>query len=159
MLLDCLMQLHMGENSADAVAESQGLGSVAFGFMTFNARKLSRRYHNEAVALAQRTGNPAAFAAHALCFLDFYDGRWDEADANFVQADAIYREAGDLHRAGGAVLTRSMVVDMRGGISLNASLAAGLARDGQDSADPQLTSWGHQVLSHAELATGKGFAP
>ena len=156
MLLDCLMELHVGENSLDTVAQAQGMSSLAFSFMTFNLRGLSRRYHGEAIMLAERTSHPAAiaFASFALGFLDFYDGRWDEADANFAYATMTYRVAGDMHRAGGAVLMRSFICDLRGDIPQLMAMASGSASDGEDSADPQLSSWAYQIRGYAELASG-----
>ena len=156
MFLDCLLELHAGENSHYAVAEARGLSGLAFGFMTFNARRLSRRYHTEAGAIAQRTGNPSAiaFAGHTLGFLDFYDGLWDACDANLGKAATGYREAGDLHRWGGAALMRSFVVYFRGDLALTASMAAELARAGQDADDPQLASWGLLFLGYSGFARG-----
>ena len=156
MLLDCLLQLHVGENSTYVDGEVLGLSSIAFGFMTFDLRAMSRRYHHRASALAQQTGNPStiAFAVHALGFLDFYDGRWDQAEANFSLSAKTYREAGDIHRCGGAKLMHSIVIDLRGGVARNLELANEVARDGTDSADPQLTSWSYQIRGYAELACG-----
>ena len=80
MLLDSLLELHVGESSDHALAEARGLSSVGFGLMTYGVRGLSRRYHQRAVAVAQRSANVSAiaFAWFALGFLDFYDGHWDE---------------------------------------------------------------------------------
>ena len=156
MLLDCLMQLHIGENSQDLVAEAQGLSSLGFGFMTFNLRGLSRRYHLRAAELASRSQHPAAiaFAAHALGFLDFYDGHWDEADAHFVRAASTYRDSGDIHRAGGAILMRALVIHKRGDIALLDALADESIHAGENAADPQLASWGTLIRSYAAMERG-----
>ena len=156
MLLDCLLELHAGELSAYAVAEARGLSSLGFGFMTFDVRGLARRYHVGAGVVARQTENPSAiaFATFAMGFLDFYDGRWDACDENLGKGAADYRDAGDLHRWGGAVLMRSFVVHLRGDLAQMAAMGADLVRAGQDAADPQLTSWGFQVRGYVELAQG-----
>ncbi len=156
MLLDCLLELHAGEKSHYAVAEARGLTSLGFGFMTFDALRLSRRYHVRAAEVAQQTNNPSAiaFAIFAMGFLDLYDGRWDACDANLGKAVTGYRDAGDLHRSGGATLMRSLVVNFRGDLPQTAAMAAELMQSGQDAADPQLASWGFQIRGYAELATG-----
>jgi class 3 adenylate cyclase/tetratricopeptide (TPR) repeat protein len=156
MFLDCLLELRAGEHSAYAVAEARGLSSLGFGFMTFDVRRLARRYHVNARVVAQQTRNPSAiaFAWFAMGFLDFYDGAWDDCDANLGEGASVYREAGDLHRWGGAVLMRSFVVHLRGELAQMAAMAADLIRAGQDAADPQLTSWGFQVRGYVGLAVG-----
>ena len=156
MLLDCLLELRAGEHSTYAVAEARGLSSLGFGFMTFDVRGLSRRYHLRAAVVAEQTSNPSAiaFASFALGFLDFYDGAWDASEANLSQGAAIYREAGDLHRWGGAVLMRALVISFKGDLPQLAATGAELMRAGLDAADPQLTSWGMQVRSYAEIAQG-----
>ena len=55
MLLDSLLELHVGECSTHAMAEARGLSSVGFGLMTLGARRLARRYHHRAMAIAQRS--------------------------------------------------------------------------------------------------------
>jgi class 3 adenylate cyclase/tetratricopeptide (TPR) repeat protein len=156
MLLDCLLELRAGEHSAYTVAEARGLSSLGFGFMTFDVRRLSRRYHVGAGVVARQTENPSAiaFATFAIGFLDFYDGAWDASEANLGRGAAIYLEAGDLHRWGGATLMRSLVTSFRGDLPQLASTGAELMRAGLDAADPQLTSWGIQVRSYAEIARG-----
>ena len=156
MLLDCLLELHAGENSHYAMAEARGLSSLGFGFMTFHALRLSRAYHVRAGEIAQRTNNPSAiaFVTFALGFLDFYDGRWDACDSNLGKAAATYRDAGDLHRSGGATLMRSLVVNFRGDLAQTSAMATELMQAGQDAADPQLASWGLLIRGYAELASG-----
>ncbi len=156
MLLDCLLELHAGEHSAYAVAEARGLSSLGFGFMTFDVRRLSRRYHVSAAVVAQQTNNPSAiaFAWFSMGFLDFYDGAWDASETHLGKGAAIYLEAGDLHRWGGAMLMRSFVVHLRGDLKQMAAMGADLVRAGQDAADPQLTSWGFQVRGYVDMAVG-----
>ncbi len=156
MLLDCLLELHAGERSPFAFAEARGLSALGFGFMTFNARALSRRYHVRAGMIAHSTNNPSAiaFAVFALGFLDFYDGQWDACDLNLGKAETIYRDTGDLHRSGGATLMRSLVVNFRGDLAQTSAMAQDLIRAGQDAADPQLESWGFQIRGYFEIASG-----
>lgn len=156
MLLDCLLELHAGELSSYRVAEARGLSSLGFGFMTFQALGLSRRYHNAARAVAERTDNASAiaFAWFALGFLDYYDGLWDACDRNLNKGGSLYLESGDIHRWGGAMLMRSLVLYFRGDLTQTAALASELLRAGQDSADPQLTSWGYQVQGYPAMACG-----
>ena len=156
MLLDCILELRAGELSHYAVAEARGLSSLGFGFMTYDIRKLARRYHQRAGAIAQQTSNPSAmaFAIFSLGFLDFYDASWDAADTHLARGATIYREAGDLHRWGGAMLMRGMVLSFRGDLPQLASMGAELIRAGLDAADPQLTSWGFQVRGYHGLAAG-----
>jgi class 3 adenylate cyclase/tetratricopeptide (TPR) repeat protein len=156
MLLDCLLELHAGEHSAYAVAEARGLSSLGFGFMTFDLRRLARRYHVDAAIVAEQTHNPSAiaFAWFATGFLDFYEGRWDACDANLAKGATTYGEAGDLHRWGGAMLMRALVVHLRGDLTQLAAMGADLVRAGQDGADPQLLSWGFQVRGYVGLAVG-----
>jgi tetratricopeptide (TPR) repeat protein len=156
MLLDCILELQAGEQSRYAVAEARGLSSLGFGFMTYDFLRLARRYHQRAGAIAQQTGNPSAmaFATFSLGFLDFYDASWDAADAHLAGGAAIYREAGDLHRWGGAMLMRGMVLSFRGDLPQLAAMGAELIRAGLDAADPQLTSWGYQVRGYHDLAVG-----
>jgi tetratricopeptide (TPR) repeat protein len=156
MLLDCLLELRAGEQSEHAVAESRGLGSLGFGFMTYDLRRLSRKYHEKAGALANSTGNLSAmaFARFALGFLDFYDGRWDEAESNLRAGGEGYHNSGDIRRWGGAMLMHSFVTSARGELEETLAAAAELERAGQDAADPQLTSWGFQVRAYAQIETG-----
>jgi tetratricopeptide (TPR) repeat protein len=156
MFLDCLLELRAGEHSAYAVAEARGLSSLGFGFMTYDVRRLARHYHVDAEVVARQTNNPSAmaFATFAMGFLDFYDGRWDACDANLGSGATVYRDAGDLHRWGGAMLMLSFVVHLRGDLAQMAAMGAELVRAGQDAADPQLTSWGFQVRGYVALAAG-----
>ncbi|MFZ2649310.1 MAG: adenylate/guanylate cyclase domain-containing protein [Burkholderiaceae bacterium] len=156
MLLDSLLELHVGELSHYAVAEARGLSSLGFGFMTFNARGVARRYHARATLVAQRTNNPSAigFASHASGMLSFYDGRWDECEALFEKAASGFREAGDIHGWGGPAIMRSFVVYFRGKLALAVALTRELVRAGQDAADPQVATWGYQNLAYPTLALG-----
>ena len=156
MLLDSLLELHVGERSNYLLAEARGLSSLGFGFIEFNARGLARRYQSEAAAVAQRTNNPSAiaFAWLALGFLDFHDAWWDEGESVLGKAAAAYGEAGDIHGWGAAALMLSFVAYFRGKLTLTADLSAELVRAGQDAADPQVTSWGLQNLAYPGLARG-----
>lgn len=156
MLLDSLLELHVGECSDHALAEARGLSSVGFGLMTFGARGLARRYHLRAVAVAQRSANASAiaFAWLAMGFLDFYDGHWDECESRMGKAVTAYREAGDLHRWGAAALMLAWVLIARGDLAEARTLTAEMVRAGKDAADPQLTSWGFQNLGRALIALG-----
>jgi class 3 adenylate cyclase/tetratricopeptide (TPR) repeat protein len=156
MVLDSLLELHVGERSSYSLAEARGLSSLGFGFMTFNARRLARRYHAEAGAVAQRTNNPSAiaFAWLALGVLDFYEGGWGECESVLGKAASAYREAGDIHGWGAATLMLSFVIAFRGNLSLAAALSTELVRAGQGAADPQVASWGFQNLGYPGLARG-----
>ncbi|MEN9629930.1 MAG: hypothetical protein RJA10_3158 [Pseudomonadota bacterium] len=156
MLLDCLLELYAGETSTYALAESRGTASVGFGFMTFGAHRLARRYHARAMAIGQRTGHPAAIAFSWLSqgFVDFYDGCWDEADSRLGKAAQVYRDSGDLHRWGAAALMQAFVVRARGDLVACRAVGEDLIRAGDDSADPQLVSWGLQVASYVHVDTG-----
>ena len=156
MLLDSLLELHVGECSDYAVAEARGLSSVGFGFMMFNARSLARTYHTEASSVAQRTDNPfaIAFAWFTMGFLDFYEGSWDECESLLGRAATAYREAGDIHGWGGATVMLSFFVNFRGNLPLAVTLTEELVRAGQDAADPQVASWGLQELGYSALARG-----
>jgi tetratricopeptide (TPR) repeat protein len=156
MLLDCLLELHAGENSNYSLAEARGLSSLGFGLMTYHVLGMSRGYHLRAMEIARKTNNPSAtaFVIFALGFLDFFDGRWDDCDANLGKGAATYRDAGDLHRAGGATLMRSLVVTFRGDLAQTLAMAQDLMQSGQDAGDPQLASWGFQVRGYAQIASG-----
>jgi hypothetical protein len=156
MLLDSLMELHVGECSEHALAEARGLSSVGFGMMTFGARKLARRYHHRAQARAQRSGNGSAiaFAWMALAFVDFYDGQWDQFEARMGKAVTGYRESGDLHRWGSPAMMVSWVQVSRGELARARTAMIDVVRVGKDAADPQISSWGLQVLGRALMAQG-----
>lgn len=156
MLLDSLIELHVGERGGQALAEARGLSSVGFGWMTLGARGIARRYHQAAVAVAQRSAHPSAiaFAWFAFGFLDFWDGQWDEAEARLDRAVSAYREAGDIHRWGGAALIRAWVMAMRGDLGEAAALAREIIRAGIDAADPQVHSWGLQCLGTTSTPLG-----
>jgi class 3 adenylate cyclase/tetratricopeptide (TPR) repeat protein len=156
MLFDCLLEMEVGETSNYSVAESMGLGSLGFGFMTYDMRRIARWYHQRAAPVARKTNNSSAmaFARFSLGFLDFYDGRWDDSEANLRAGATTYRDSGDIRRWGGAILMLSFITSRRGRLEETMDLAADLARAGQDAADPQLTSWGLQVRAYAELETG-----
>ena len=156
MLFDCLLELQAGEHSDYSVAESRGLSSLGFGFMTYDVRGISRKYHSKAGLLASLTGNPSAisFAWFSLGFLDFYDGRWDDSESNLRKGAVTYRDSGDIRRWGGAILMLSFITSARADLAETMTLASDLERAGQDAADPQLTSWGFQVRAYAQLETG-----
>ena len=156
MFLDCLIELSAGEQSTYTVAEARGLSSLGFGFMIFDLRRLARWYHERAGVIADQTAHPSAMAysAFSLGFLDFYDGRWDTCEANLDKGGTLYREAGDIHRWGGAMIIRGLVVAFRGDLAQLAVIATDLVSAGQDAADPQLISWGLQVRGHRGLAMG-----
>lgn len=157
MLLDSLIELHVGELSRHALAEARGLSSVGFGLMTYGARGLARRYDDQAVAVAQRSGHPSAvaFAWFALGFIDFYDGHWDECEARMARAEAAYRESGDIHRWGAAALLLSWVVLPRADLARTEALTREIVRAGSDAADPQVASWGYQNLGCTLLLLGR----
>ena len=156
MLLDSLLELHAGECSEHALAEARGLSSVGFGMMTFGARGLARRYHHRAQAVAQRSANlsAVAFAGMALAFVDFYEGRWDQFESRMGKAATSYRESGDLHRWGSPAMMVSWVQIARGELGQARTHMTELVRVGKDAADPQISSWGCQVLGRALLALG-----
>ena len=156
MLLDSLLELHAGECSEHALAEARGLSAVGFGMMTFGARRLARRYHHRAQAVAQRSENLSAiaFAGMALAFVDFYDGRWDEFDARMGKAAGMYRESGDLHRWGSPAMMVAWVQTARGDLDQARARMTELVQVGKDAADPQISSWGGQVLGRALLGLG-----
>jgi class 3 adenylate cyclase/tetratricopeptide (TPR) repeat protein len=157
MLLDSLIELRVGELSRHGLAEARGLSSVGFGLMTYGARGLARRYDEDAVAVAQRSGHPsaAAFAWFALGFLDFYDGHWDECEARMARAEAAYRESGDIHRWAAAALMLSWVIWARGDLERAETLTREIVRAGIDAADPQVESWGCQNLGKTLLLLGR----
>lgn len=156
MLLDSLLELHVGELSHHGLAEARGLSSLGFGAMTFNVRGIARRYHLRAVTVAQQSAHPSAiaFAWFASGFLDFYDGLWDECEARLGKAEAAYRDSGDIHRWGGAALMLSWVVLQRGDVARARSLTTEIVSAGDGAADPQVASWGLQNLSKALMAGG-----
>lgn len=156
MLLDSLLELHVGERSDYALAEARGLSSVGFGFMTLNLRGISRRYHRWANAVAQRADTlPAlAFAWHTSGFLDFYEGHWAQADTLFSKAAVAYRDTGDIHGWGGAVVMQTFVVYFRGDLATTTALTGEMVRAGLDAADPQVACWGYQNLAYSMLVCG-----
>jgi class 3 adenylate cyclase/tetratricopeptide (TPR) repeat protein len=156
MLLDSLLELDVGERSDHALAEARGLSSVGFGMMTFGARKVARRYHHRAQGVAQRSANGSAiaFSWMALAFVDFYDGHWDQFDARMGKAVSGYRESGDLHRWGSPAMMVSWVQIARGELERARTLMTEVVRVGKDAADPQISSWGLQVLGRALIALG-----
>lgn len=156
MLLDILLQLHVGERSDYALAEARGLSSLGFVFMTLNRHGLARRYHQRANSVAQRADTlpAAAFAWHTLGFLDFYEGRWEEAEDLFSKAAVAYRDTGDIHGWGGAVVMQTFVVYFRGDFKRTAALTADMVRAGLDAADPQVACWGYQNLTYSMLVCG-----
>ena len=156
MLLDSLIELHAGECSEHALAEARGLSAVGFGMMTFGARRLARRYHHRAQAVAERSANLSAiaFAGMTLAFVDFYDGRWDEFYARMTKSETLYRESGDLHRWGSPAMMVQWVQIARGGLDQARARMTELVQIGKDAADPQISSWGGQVLGRALIALG-----
>jgi len=157
LLLDSLLELHVGELSQHGLAEARGLSSLGFAAMTFNLRKISRRYHVQAVAAAQRSGQTTAIV-HALftqAFLDFYDGHWDECEARMGKAEAGYRELGDIHRWSAAALMLCWVWAPRGHLAKSRALSSEIVRAGVDTADPQVESWGLQILGSTLSAQGE----
>ena len=156
MLFDCLLELHAGEHSNYVVAESRGLSSLGFGFMTYDMRRVSRLYHAKAGSLAIKTADPTAisFAEFSLGFLDFYDGRWEDSESNLRTAAVKYRDSGDIRRWGGVMLMLSFITSGRGELAETMEMATDLERAGQDAADPQLTSWGFQVRAYAHIESG-----
>ena len=157
LLLDSLLELHVGELSQHGLAEARGLSSLGFGAMTFNLRKVSRRYHVRAAKVAQRSGNSTAIV-HALftqAFLDFYDGNWDQCEVGMGKAEAGYRELGDTHRWGAAALMLCWVQVPLGHLARTRALSSEIVRAGDHTADPQVTSWGLQNLGATLTAQGE----
>jgi tetratricopeptide (TPR) repeat protein len=156
MLLDSLIELDAGERSEHALAEARGLSAVGFGWMTFGARRLARRYHHRARRVAERSGNVSAiaFAWMALAFVDFYDGRWDDFLARMGKAVNGFRESGDLHRWGSPVMMVAWVSISRGELEPARRAMLEAVQLGTDAADPQIASWGLQVLGRALLWLG-----
>ena len=156
MVLDSLLELHAGEHSDYSLAEARGLSSLGYVFMTFNARRLARNYHAEAGAVAQRADHPSAiaFAAFTLGSLNFFEGRWDECISVLEKSAIAYREAGDIHGEAGALNILSFVVYFRGNLPLALTVNRELIRAGQDAAERQVETWGHQNLGYPMLACG-----
>ena len=156
MLLDSLLELHVGERSDYAVAEARGLCSVGFGFMTLNAHRIARKFHIRSGLIAQSTNNLSAiaFANHCEGFLDFYEGRWDDFESRFARAAAGFKEAGDIHSWGGGAVVHSFIAYFRGDLARTAAMTNELIRAGEGAADPQVAAWGYQNLAYALTATG-----
>jgi tetratricopeptide (TPR) repeat protein len=156
MVLDGLLELHVGERSNYSPAEARGLSSLGAIFMTLNARNLARRYHTEACAVARCANDPSgiAFAWFALGVLDFFEGSWDDCESVLGKAATAYREAGDIHGWGAPTTFLSYVAYFRGNLPRLATLCEELVRAGQDTADPQLASWGFICLGYPGLARG-----
>jgi class 3 adenylate cyclase len=156
MLLDSLLELHAGESSTHALAEARGRSAVGFGLMTFGARKLARHYHHRAQAEALRSANASAiaFAWMALAFVDFYDGHWDSFDSRMGMAVSGFRDSGDLHRWGSPAMMVAWVQVARGKLREARDGMREVVQVGTDAGDPQITSWGMQVLGRALLLLG-----
>lgn len=157
MLLDSLVELHIGESSTHALAEARGLSSLGFGFMTFGAMGWSRRYHEAAARAAERSGDPTAvaFAAFASGWLDFYCARWDDSLERIGFAVRHWRETGDIHRWAGGMTMLLLMLQARGELARAQTLAAEQLRAGEDTGDPQVASWGLQNLAFPALALGQ----
>ena len=156
MVLDSLLELQAGEQSDYPLAEARGLSSLGYVFMTFDARRLARSYHIEAGAVAQRADHPSAiaFAAFTLGSLNFFEGRWDDCISVLEKSATAYREAGDIHGEAGALNILSFVIYFRGNLPLAITVNQGLIRAGQDAAEPQVETWGHQNLGYPMMACG-----
>ncbi len=156
MLLDSLIELHVGERSRHALAEARGLSSLGFGLMVFGAPRWSLGYHHRALAAAQRSGDSSAiaFALFAHGFLELYAGRWDTCESLLSRAVKGYLESGDIHRWAGATTILLLLVHMRGDLERAETLAAEQVRAGQDAGDPQVESWGLQSLAFPGIARG-----
>ena len=157
LLLDSLLELDAGERSHHGMAEARGLSSLGFATMTFNLRKIARKYHAQAAAVAQRSAQQPAIvlAFFTRAFLDFYEGNWDECEAGMRKAEAGYRELGDIHRWGSASLMLCWVLVPRGHLARTHALSSEIVRAGDHTADPQVTSWGLQNLGTTLTAQGK----
>jgi class 3 adenylate cyclase/tetratricopeptide (TPR) repeat protein len=156
MLLDSLIELHVGERSRHALAEARGLSSVGFGLMTFGIPGLSRRYHHRAMVAARLSGDASAitFAWFARGWLEFYVGRWDSSESMLERAVRGYRDSGDIHRWAGASTMLLLVVHLRGDLDRAHAMATELLQAGRDAGDPQVASWGLQNLGFPGLARG-----
>jgi len=156
MVLDSLFGLHAGETSTYQIAEARGLSSMAYVFMTFGARKLARRYHEEAGVIAAETGNPLVigFGDFTLGSLEFFEGRWNDCVAVLHKSANAYRKAGDIHGWAGAINILSFVLYFQGELSEVLSLNAELVRIGRDAAEAQVETWGYQDIGYAMLARG-----
>ncbi len=156
MLLDSLIELHVGEISHHALAEARGLSSVGFGLMTFGLTGLARRYHRKATASAHLSADASAiaFAWFAHGFLEFYVGRWDACESLLEHAVRGYRESGDIHRWAGAMTMTIFVVHHHGDLARAHAMAAEELQAGRDAGDPQVASWGLQNLAFPGLARG-----
>jgi class 3 adenylate cyclase len=156
LLLDSLLELDAGERSQHGTAEARGLSSLGFATMTFNLRKISRRYNAQAALAAQRSGQPPAIVLSFFSqgFLDFYEGNWDACEAHMGKAEAGYRELGDIHRWGSAALMLCWLLVPRGQLARTHALSSEVVRAGDHTADPQVTSWGLQNLGTTLTAQG-----
>ncbi len=144
-VLDVLLELNLSERYGYRTGIVRA--SLACGVLcdTVPLRRLARRYHDRAVALATESGDPQRLAEAylRLAMHEHYSvGDWDGAAAHYRQAAEWFRDAGDLRRRGAAMALMSGMLRARGELAASHALAQEAARLGQDGDDRQVWGWG-----------------
>lgn len=154
--LDSLIELYAGERSDDVVGRVRGLGTFGAVLMMLRAFGLAGRRIDEAVALAEASGQAAAIggARFVRGWLDWITGSADLGWRSLEAAAAAYQSIGDLRRWGGPTYFMIWIAMQRAEHSVASKLAAELVRVGQDSGDPHVVSWGLTAQGVVGLTVG-----
>ena len=144
-VLDVLLELNLSER----VGYRTGIvrASLACGVLcdTIPLRRLARRYHHRAVALARESADPQRLA-EAYLRLGMHEqytvGDWDGAFERYNQAASWFHDAGDLRRRGATIALLSGIHRARGELDESLALAYEAVRFGRDGDDRQVWGWG-----------------
>jgi hypothetical protein len=144
LVLDCLLELNLAEESGlavEAVLASMGVGLACDAIP---APWLARRYHFRAVTLADQIQQPLA-VGQAYLGLALHEhhalGEGESALAHYQRSAAAYWEAGHLRRWAGVNMAASLLWLGRN-FADSLHLGQEVVRISQDAADIQAWGWG-----------------
>ena len=127
---------------AELVAKTQS--AIGFGLDGVGARRVARRYHRRAVAIAERfdLAPTLAFARNMHALHHFFEGRWPEAEAGFLSALDAADKVGDLVLWADAGVLLCELWNETGDFDRALALADEMIKRGREAALQPALRWG-----------------
>jgi class 3 adenylate cyclase/tetratricopeptide (TPR) repeat protein len=153
--LDSLIELYAGERSGDVLARVRGLGTLSLLLRMLGASRMARRRLDEASAIANGGGDPAAVPMGALIrgWQEFVEGSVDDSLRSLRLAASAFHGIGDIRGWGGPSTLMCTLLHRRADLAALEVHSAEMVRIGRGAGDPHIVSWGQNGLGlHAFTA-------
>jgi class 3 adenylate cyclase/tetratricopeptide (TPR) repeat protein len=146
LALDALLTLNVAEPAGLPLETVRGAVSVAIAFDLLPIYGLAARFHEQALAVAERHGDPAAlaFAYLGRGVHEYSRGNCAEALHAFTAAADAGRDSGDVRAWAGPASRMAWLLRLQGDHARSLDVADEVTRIGRDTGDSVVLAWGLQ---------------